>query len=471
MPDWGLYFSQQLQSFLISLASTILCNWAILRCVFFARRVRIGAIRLLLGNLIISLCCILPHYLAYFFLYPDGSVIALVYNLLLFANPLYIFPYCLIFRHLFKLSKGVALLSLEPFILTQSASLLTFSFFSNIWTSIVEASYFSVIFPPDLLAMTCTDALFLLIMLLYKRLTARPGRSVFLAFAYSDKLPERGLLYSLLSISSTYAILVSVSTLLMKQYRVNISLRHAWLYFLLILIVIYRIFDNYHRQRINMMQCREAETQAYINSLLKAQSDLHSTKHDMSNMLQVYDGYIQLDNMEALRGYHSSVMATVKRANAAVELLSALRERRALHTLLSIKIQRAGELNIKVGIGNAGYLADICLSDLDLCRLMGDLLDNAIDAAAISGEKYIEIQCRRPDSRNVQVEIANSTAGDVDIGRIFELGYTTKDGAHDGHGLVAAQNMLAFYEGCSMVVTYSNLRFCALLTFEAKPSG
>jgi len=430
--------------------------------------VRVKPKRLFLGNFIISASCILPQFIAHLLLYPDGSVIAFVYNLLLFTNPFYVFLYYQIFCRVFKLSRGDSRLSIEYLILAQFVNLLAFSFFANIWSTIINADYFAIIFPPDVLAMLSTDILFILLMVGYKRVITRSGRFIELPSGYCDDQLERSLTITFFSVASAYAILVTICTLLMQQYRVDISFLHAWLYFLLILIIVYRIFDNYRRLNIDILQWQKVNTQAYINSLLRAQNDYHGIKHDMNNILQVYNGYIQLDDMEALRRFHGSVLTTIKRNNTTMELLAALKERTVLYTLLDIKIQRASNLDVEISVNRGAYLIGITMNDLDLCRILGNLLDNAIDAAALSEKRHMEISCKKLASGHVQVEISNTTAGDVDINRIFLRDYTTKADGHEGRGLATVQNILALHEDCSMEVSYSNLRFCARINFATK---
>ena len=66
----------------------------------------------------------------------------------------------------------------------------------------------------------------------------------------------------------------------------------------------------------------------------------------------------------------------------------------------------------------------------NLIRVFGNLLDNAIEAAADSEDKYIILHILKKES-SVFFIIYNTFREKPDLEKIFEKGYTTKG---DGHG-------------------------------------
>lgn len=69
-------------------------------------------------------------------------------------------------------------------------------------------------------------------------------------------------------------------------------------------------------------------------------------------------------------------------------------------------------------------------TNIDICKIVGVYLDNAIEATLETDEKDISIQIYLEDGEMI-ICIANTFIGDVDLNAIFEYGYTTKS---DGHG-------------------------------------
>jgi len=109
--------------------------------------------------------------------------------------------------------------------------------------------------------------------------------------------------------------------------------------------------------------------------------------------------------------------------------------------LLVGKFAQAGELGVQLRVDAAGTLADSGLSVQDLVTVLGNLVDNALEAA-VGGEapRQVDVAIRTtldtaPPA--VVIEVADSGRGvDPDeIGDVFRLGYSTKEPGRYGRGL------------------------------------
>ena len=86
----------------------------------------------------------------------------------------------------------------------------------------------------------------------------------------------------------------------------------------------------------------------------------------------------------------------------------------------------------------------------DFCKVLGILLDNAIEAAAESEKKFVELIIgEKPDKSALFIEVSNSCAGTVDTTTIFNDGYSTKEG-HMGFGLWNVQKIISKYKNCKL---------------------
>ncbi|WEO76127.1 sensor histidine kinase [Cryobacterium sp. SO2] len=110
--------------------------------------------------------------------------------------------------------------------------------------------------------------------------------------------------------------------------------------------------------------------------------------------------------------------------------------------LLVGKFAQAGELGVQLTVDSAGTLADSGLSVQDLVTVLGNLVDNALDAAA-GGEppRRVDVAIRTvsaaPAPPVVVIEVADTGRGvDPDeLGQVFTLGHSTKDPGRYGRGL------------------------------------
>ena len=73
----------------------------------------------------------------------------------------------------------------------------------------------------------------------------------------------------------------------------------------------------------------------------------------------------------------------------------------------------------------------------DFCRIIGILLDNAIEAASKCDEKIVNIEIQDVKPRKYQILMIENTYEDknIDIGRLSEKGYTSKTENPESHGI------------------------------------
>lgn len=70
---------------------------------------------------------------------------------------------------------------------------------------------------------------------------------------------------------------------------------------------------------------------------------------------------------------------------------------------------------------------------IDICKILGVFIDNAIDEVKKLKVKNIEINLYM-EQENIYIKVSNNYKGSIDVEKIFDAGYTTKDKNH-GYGL------------------------------------
>ena len=96
------------------------------------------------------------------------------------------------------------------------------------------------------------------------------------------------------------------------------------------------------------------------------------------------------------------------------------------------------------------------MKPLDLSRVLGILLDNAVEAVEqVHGDISLVISAQ---ADGVHIILDNMVDQDVDIPKIYEDGYSTK-GSGRGTGLYSLREITANYENVNLMKECTNLRF------------
>ena len=109
-------------------------------------------------------------------------------------------------------------------------------------------------------------------------------------------------------------------------------------------------------------------------------------------------------------------------------------------------------------------LKTLNIKTYDLTRILGILLDNAIEASSKCEEKIINITIRKDNKVNRQLFIIENTYAnkDVNTDRIFEKGYTSKiedDGQSHGLGLWEVRKILKKNNNLNLFTTKDSKLF------------
>ena len=206
------------------------------------------------------------------------------------------------------------------------------------------------------------------------------------------------------------------------------------------------ILLEYLLQRI--MKREEDKTIIYQNKLMKQQMDeieniymtMRGWRHDYHNHLQSLKGYLSLNKVDQMKNYLNELETDLD----------------SIDTLYhSGNLQLDSILNAKLAIAEKGQIRIHCdasippqlhVSDLDLCVILGNLLDNAIESCR---------KIKNPDERFIRVyigilkkqlyiSITNATSETVK--QRTDHYFTTKRGDH-GHGLKRVDQVVKKYDG------------------------
>lgn len=228
--------------------------------------------------------------------------------------------------------------------------------------------------------------------------------------------------------------------------------------FILLIYFVISIFSLSRTSKLEITTENLEEEKLYNKTLTILYDNIRVFKHDFNNIVQSIGGYISTNNMEGLKDYYSSLMEDCKKVNNLAVLNPELINNPAIYSLLTSKYHKAEELNIKMNFEVFLDLETLNIKTYDLTRMLGILLDNAIEASSKCTEKTINITIRKDNKANRQLFVIENTYSnkDINIDRIFEKGYTSKieeDNKNHGLGLWEVRKILSKNNNLNLFTT------------------
>lgn len=195
-------------------------------------------------------------------------------------------------------------------------------------------------------------------------------------------------------------------------------------------------------------------------NLLEVNDKIRCFKHDFNNIMQAIDGYIVLHDIDSLQIYFDSLLKECNYVNVVESLNTRVRENPAILSVLLNKFRQAEKNNINMNIEILFDLSEITTKSYMISRILGILLDNALEASLETEEKLINVQFLREKDRNrMLIRIENTYLNkNIDIKKIFEKEYSTKTG-NTGLGLWKINDILSQDENIDLYTTKDDNMF------------
>ena len=190
-----------------------------------------------------------------------------------------------------------------------------------------------------------------------------------------------------------------------------------------------------------------AEAQLYNKTLILLHDKMRGCKHDFHNIVQGIGGYISTNDMEGLKKYYSQLLKDCDQVNNLTALNPSIINNSAIYNVMAAKYHRADELGVQINLAIFMDLNEIeqHMKIYEFTRILGILMDNAIEATAECKDKVIHVTFRKEENRKRMVMIIENTYlnKDVDIDRIFDKDFSTKSKeTNSGLGLWEVRQVL-----------------------------
>lgn len=170
------------------------------------------------------------------------------------------------------------------------------------------------------------------------------------------------------------------------------------------------------------------EAQLYNKTLEILQDNTRAFRHDFANILQGMVGYMDNNDIEGLKQYYSQLVEDIQHSNNLTTLSPKVVNNPAIYNVLASKYHKADSLGIKIHLEAFLDMNELHMKIYEFTRVLGILMDNAIEAASECDNKIINVTFRKDSRKHMQLLIIENTYNnkDIDTDKIFEKGYSTK---------------------------------------------
>ena len=181
----------------------------------------------------------------------------------------------------------------------------------------------------------------------------------------------------------------------------------------------------------------------YNNTLHILHDNVRGFKHDFDNIVTTIGGYIRTEDMNGLKKYYLQLEDDCQRVNNLYLLNPEIINNDGIYNLLTKKYNEAEEKDIKVNITFLLDLSTLHMKIYEFARILGILLDNAIEASSECEERIINLTFRNDSKNSRELILIENTYNDknLDTEKIFEKGVSGKDN-HTGLGLWEVRKLI-----------------------------
>lgn len=225
-------------------------------------------------------------------------------------------------------------------------------------------------------------------------------------------------------------------------------------FFLVICCTLWTLFSAFHSVKtlIAVEKQKEKEKlyetlQQYTEKIEDMNLELRTFKHDYANIMLSMTEYFEMKQFDKLEAYfYDKVLPFGRQYTSETYRLGTLSNLKIpeLKGMISAKLIYAHEMGLFVSIEILDPLEQISMETLDLARLLGIYLDNAVEAALQSESRQIWFAIVTfPNT--IVISVKNTYSGDeIPYSQLKGPAFSTK-GALRGLGLYNAEKILSQY--------------------------
>ena len=189
---------------------------------------------------------------------------------------------------------------------------------------------------------------------------------------------------------------------------------------------------------LKLVEYQTEQSEKHLNEVRSIHKEMRGYKHDFHHHLQALKGQLEAGEVERALAYIEQLDNQLMNVDTLLKTGNV-----SLDAIFSAKISQAKAENIAVTV-KANVPDALKISDLELSIIIGNLLDNAIEACrTVTGERFIRIYISMKGTMLYFSMLNAAGAKKKKTGSLFA---THKDGVH-GFGLRRAEAILEEHGG------------------------
>lgn len=189
---------------------------------------------------------------------------------------------------------------------------------------------------------------------------------------------------------------------------------------------------------LKLVEYQTEQSEKHLNEVRSIHKEMRGYKHDFRHHLQALKGQLEAGEVDRALAYIEQLDNQLMNVDTLLKTGNV-----SLDAILSAKIAQAKAENIAVTV-KANVPDALTISDLELSIIIGNLLDNAIEACrTVTGERFIRIFISMKGTMLYFSMLNAAGAKKKKTGSLFA---THKDGVH-GFGLRRAEAILDEHGG------------------------
>lgn len=283
--------------------------------------------------------------------------------------------------------------------------------------------------------------MFIISLYLYKKLINNPLYTL----DFSAKLQRLLLFVSIITFIVFYLTVFALS----NDDEMNVSFLNFGIlmcYFLFLFISSQLLIRTIRKEALlNQKDTEQRYFYEYMHGLEKINREIQSIQHDYSNILLSLHGYIENEDLKGLKSYfEKTILQTNEQQTKGFHQLENIKIME-LKGLLGAKLLKAQSLHITVQIEVPEKIESISIDLMDLTRILGIFLDNAIEATLHHTQPHIQVAFLHTNPNELVIVIQNTMIAQyVDIQQLFDERFSTKR-ENRGFGLHNVRQLLERY--------------------------
>lgn len=217
---------------------------------------------------------------------------------------------------------------------------------------------------------------------------------------------------------------------------------------LLFLIVVTSLLNSLYIIRDARHIVRYGSQYEMLKDSLSQVEDLNKTlraqRHDFTNHLQVVYSLIEMDEYQEVKNYVERIFLDIQKVGRSLKTSNA-----AINALLQAKMLTCEKMDIQVMLHVVSQLKGLRVPSWEMCRILGNILDNAIYALMEHpADKLLRIDIFEDHLHHYfMIENNGPSIPPEILSHIMEPGYTTKGTKGEGMGLAISHDIAASYGG------------------------